>query len=168
MLFLLPSVLDTYNHYRYPEIGVPLTTVWRHGAHASISSRVVNSTRPHNVDGSGVATWPEKTIYSRVSTVGPNPHGKVSDPCTYGPDLRVRSRTSTSVNRTPGTGPEPLCVRSGPLTARSQDSGTKNTQTLIKARRGSRADTCPDHTMYASAPRSGGDPMLPRGLLPVT
>jgi hypothetical protein len=44
----------------------------------------------------------------------------------------------------------------------------KNTQALIKARRGSRADTCPDHTVYASAPRSGGDPMLPRGLLPVT
>jgi hypothetical protein len=44
----------------------------------------------------------------------------------------------------------------------------KNTQALIKARRGSEADTCPDHTVYASAPRSGGAPMLPRGLLPVT
>jgi hypothetical protein len=28
------------------------------------------------MDGSGVATWPEKTIYSRISTVGPNPKGK--------------------------------------------------------------------------------------------
>jgi hypothetical protein len=60
------------------------------------------------------------------------------------------------------------CVGFGPLTAGSQDFGTKNTQALIKARRGSRADTCPDHTAYASAPRSGGDPMLPRGLLLVT
>jgi hypothetical protein len=28
----------------------------------------------------------------------------------YGSDLRVRSRTSTSTNRTPGLGPGPLCV----------------------------------------------------------
>jgi hypothetical protein len=49
------------------------------------------------VDGSRVATWPEKTIYSRISTVGPDPYGKVSDPYTYGPNLRVRSRTSTGV-----------------------------------------------------------------------
>jgi hypothetical protein len=61
------------------------------------------------VDDSGVAKWPKKMIYSKISTVGPDPHGKVSDPCTYGPDLRVRSRTSTGVDRTPGTGPRPLC-----------------------------------------------------------
>jgi hypothetical protein len=59
-------------------------------------------------------------------------------------------------------------VGSGPLTAGSQDSGTKNNQALIKARRGSGADTCPDHAMYASAPRSGGAPMLPRGTVHVT
>jgi hypothetical protein len=70
---------------------------------------VVNSTRPHHVDGSRVATWPEKTIYSRISTVGPDPHGKVSDPCTYGPDLRVRSRTSTGVPGPLGRVPDPLC-----------------------------------------------------------
>jgi hypothetical protein len=52
-------------------------------------------------------------------------------------DLWVRSRTSTGTNRTPGMGPGPLCVGSGPLTAESQDSGTKNTWTLIKTRRGS-------------------------------
>jgi hypothetical protein len=40
------------------------------------------------------------------------------------------------VNRTPGMGPGPLCVGSGPLTVGSQDSGMKNTQALIKARRG--------------------------------
>jgi hypothetical protein len=57
---------------------------------------------------------------------------------------------------------------SGPLTAGSQDSGTKSTRTLIKTRRGPKADTCPGHAVYASAPRAGGDPMLPRGSLPVT
>jgi hypothetical protein len=86
---------------------------------------------------------------------GSGPRGKVSDPCIYRPDLRARSRTSTGANRTPGTGPGPLCVGSGPLTAGSRDSETKNTQAFIKARRGSGADTCPDHTAYASAPRSG-------------
>jgi hypothetical protein len=44
-----------------------------------------------------VATWPEKMIYSRVTTVDPDPHGEVPDPCTYRPDPRARSRTSTSV-----------------------------------------------------------------------
>jgi hypothetical protein len=99
---------------------------------------------------------------------GSGPHGKVSGPCIYGPDLRAGSRTSTGTNQTPGMGPGPLCVGFGPLTAGSRDSGTKNTQALIKARRGSGADTCPDHTVYVSAPRSGEVPMLPCGLLPVT
>jgi hypothetical protein len=39
---------------------------------------------------------------------------------------------------------------------------------LNQGQTGSGADTCPNHTVYASALRSGGDPMLPRGLLPVT
>jgi hypothetical protein len=69
-----------------------------------------NSTQPHHVDGSGTTTWPKKMIYSKVSTVSLDPHGKVSDPCIYRPGLRVRSRTSTGANRTPrmGFGP-PLC-----------------------------------------------------------
>jgi hypothetical protein len=58
------------------------------------------------VDGSWVATWPEKTIYSRISTVGSDPHGKVSDPCIYGPDLRAGSRTSAGTDRTPGQVPD--------------------------------------------------------------
>jgi hypothetical protein len=62
---------------------------------------VVNSDRPHHVESSGDPTWLEKTISSKVSTVGPNPHGKVLDPCIYRSDLRVRSRTSKGVNRTP-------------------------------------------------------------------
>jgi hypothetical protein len=89
----------------------------------------------------------------KVSTVGPDPHEKVSDPCIYGPDLGAGSRTSAGTDRTPRTGPGPLCVGSGPLSERSQDSGTKSTRTLVKARRGSGANTCPDHTVYASAPR---------------
>jgi hypothetical protein len=41
-------------------------------------------------------------------------------------------------------------------------------QTLLKIRRGSGPNTCSDRTAYASAPRSGGDPLLPRSQLPVT
>jgi hypothetical protein len=98
---------------------------------------------------------------------GSGPHGKVSDPCISVPDLRAGSRTSAGTDRTPGTGLGPLYVGSGPPSSGSRDSGTKNTQALIKARRGFGADTCLDHTMYTSAPRSGADPILPRGLLPM-
>jgi hypothetical protein len=38
---------------------------------------------------------------------------------------------------------------------------------LNQGQAGSGANTCPDHTASAPTPRSGGDPMLPRGLLPV-
>jgi hypothetical protein len=41
--------------------------------------------------------------------VGPVPHGKVLDTCAYGPDLRVRSRTSTGVPGPLGRVPDPLC-----------------------------------------------------------
>jgi hypothetical protein len=57
------------------------------------------------VGGSKAATWPEETIYSKVTTVGPNPW-------MHSPDLRARFKTSTGTNQTPGTGPEPL--RRGP------------------------------------------------------
>jgi hypothetical protein len=124
--------------------------------------------RPRHVDGSGAVTWPEKVIYSKVSTVSQDSHGKVPDPSIYRPGLRVRSGTSTGANRTPRMGSEPLYVGSGPLTTGSRDSGTENTQALIKARRGSGADTCLDLIVNSSAPRPGGDPMLPRGLLHVT
>jgi hypothetical protein len=126
------------------------------------------NTRPRPVDGSRAATWPGETIPSKVSTVGPDPYGKVSDPSISGPDLRAGSRISAGTDRTPGTGPGPLCVGFGPPSAGSWDFGAENTQALIKARRGSGADTCPGHTMYTSAPRSGGGPMLLRGISPVT
>jgi hypothetical protein len=80
------------------------------------------------------------------------PHGKVPDPCMYRPDPRVRSKTSTGTNRAHGMGPGPLCLGSGPLTAGSRDSGTKNTQALIKARRG------PEPTRVWAIPHT---PLLP-------
>jgi hypothetical protein len=65
-------------------------------------------------------------------------------------------------------GSRPLCVGFGLLIAGSRDSGTENTQALIEDRRGSGADTCPKPYLIRFAPRRGGDPMLPRGLLHVT
>jgi hypothetical protein len=62
--------------------------------------------------GTGAATWPEETIYSKVAMVGPDPHKEVPDPWMHTPDLRARFKTSTGTNQTPGTGPGPL--RRGP------------------------------------------------------
>jgi hypothetical protein len=64
------------------------------------------------VGDSEAATWLEETIYSKVATMGPDPHGKVSGPWMNSPDLRVRFKTSTGTNQTPGTGLGPL--RGGP------------------------------------------------------
>jgi hypothetical protein len=64
-------------------------------------------------------------------------------------------------------GSGPLHVEFGPLTAGSRDSRTENAQALIKVRRGSGADTCPDLIVYTSAPRPGGASMLPRGMVHV-
>jgi hypothetical protein len=82
--------------------------VRRHSAHTAVSSRVVNSTRPHHMDCSRVTTWPEKRIHSKVSTVGPDPPResvgtlhirtgppvRVQDLRGYRPDPRDVSRTS--------------------------------------------------------------------------
>jgi hypothetical protein len=68
----------------------------------------MSSTRPLHVGGSGAATWPEKMIYSKVATVGQDPHGKTPDPWMRSPGLRARFETSTSTNQAPGTGPGPL------------------------------------------------------------
>jgi hypothetical protein len=100
--------------------------------------------------------------------MGLDPHGKVPDPWMHNPDLRARFKTFTGTNQTLGTGPGPL--RRGPGYSQwgSRDSKAKNTQALIKARRRFGADTCPDHNASAPTPRSGGDPVLTRGLLPLT
>jgi hypothetical protein len=36
---------------------------------------------------SGAAAWPEKVVYSRIPSVGPDLLEKVPDPCTHDPDL---------------------------------------------------------------------------------
>jgi hypothetical protein len=63
--------------------------------------------------GSGAATCPEKVIYSKASTMSPDPHGKVLDPWIYSPDLHVWSRTPTCTDQTPimGSGPHPYGVQ---------------------------------------------------------
>jgi hypothetical protein len=75
-------------------------------------SRAVNNTRPLHVGSSGAATWPEEMIYSKVATVGPDPHGKVPDPWMHSPDFLAGFKTSTGTNQTSRTGPGPL--RRGP------------------------------------------------------
>jgi hypothetical protein len=96
--------------------------------------------------------------------VGPDPHGKVPDPWLYSPDLQV--------------GPGPPRLRTEPLEwdlyppygVRTAHSGVPIP--YLRPRRGSGADTCldlllcaPDLSAYTPAPRSSGDPMLPRGIL---
>jgi hypothetical protein len=69
----------------------------------------------------------------------------------------------------PQGGNQTLRKGSGPLYGRvpvHQDE--KCLKPWSKTRQGSSAGTCLDPIMYASAPRPGGDPMLPRGPLPVT
>jgi hypothetical protein len=39
--------------------------------------------------GSRAATCPEKVIYSKTSTVSPDPQGRVPDPWIYSPDLQA-------------------------------------------------------------------------------
>jgi hypothetical protein len=70
--------------------------------------------------------YPEEVTYSKGLSEGPDPHGRVSDPCTYNPDLRVRPGTPKQASRTTWMGFEPLRVRSGPLSMRSWDSRLEN------------------------------------------
>jgi hypothetical protein len=81
---------------------------------------------------------PEKVIYSKASTVSLDPHGKVSDPWIYSPDLEVWSRTPTCTDRTPGMGSGPPCMGSGPPTVGSKGSRTEHTRALIRAQVGVR------------------------------
>jgi hypothetical protein len=66
--------------------------------------------------------------------VGLDSHGKVSDPCVYGPDPLVRSRIATSMPGPLGRAPGHPWAGSGPLVVRSQGSGAKGTQVLVKVR----------------------------------
>ena len=76
----------------------------------------------------------EMTIYSRLSTVGPDPHGEVPDPCTYRPDLRVRTRTSTGVPGPLGQAPDPSPMQ-GPGHAQ-QGPRTKHARASDKTQAG--------------------------------
>jgi hypothetical protein len=78
------------------------------------------------------------------------------------------SRTPTCTDRTPrmGSGPPPP----PPYGVRTAHSGIP--RPYLRPRRGSGADTCSvllrcasDLSAYTPAPRSGGTPMLPRGIL---
>jgi hypothetical protein len=51
--------------------------------------------------GFDAATCPEKVTYSKTSPVSPDPHGKVPDPCIYGPDLHVCEPDPWNGIRTP-------------------------------------------------------------------
>jgi hypothetical protein len=66
-----------------------------------------------------------------------DPHGKVPDPCIYGPGLQVWSKISTCANLTPrmGSGPPPR-MGSGPPTVGSQGSRTEHARALIRTQEG--------------------------------
>jgi hypothetical protein len=97
-----------YKLCRYPESGVPLTTVRSNGARATISSHAVNSTRPHHVDGYRGTTWPEKMIYilecnqlDRTSTRKHRTPVRTARTPKYGPGLPSKRAGSL------GWGPDP-------------------------------------------------------------
>jgi hypothetical protein len=83
---------------------------------------------PH-MGGSRAATCIEKVIYSKASTVSP-------DPCIYGPDLQVWPRTSTCANRTPRMGSGPPYMGSRPPTVGSQGSRIEHSRALIGTQAG--------------------------------
>jgi hypothetical protein len=98
---------------RYPESGVPPTTVWRRGARTAISSRTVNSTRPHRVDGSRGPTWREKSIHPRMYQLDRTPARKRRTP-DYGPRLpssKVRTTTRSWDRGCPGISKGPVLTR---------------------------------------------------------
>jgi hypothetical protein len=139
---------------------------------------VHSSARLHHVGGSGAATCPEKVVYSKASTVVRTPTGECQTP--------------GYTDRTPRIGPGPPGIQFGPPRlvpnlhvckpdpwdrvwtpppsvrgpGRPQwgpkDPGGGPVQTRVRTKSGA------DLSAYASAPRPGGDPMLPCGLLRVT
>jgi hypothetical protein len=129
---------------------------------------VHNSARPHHMGGSGAATCPERVIDPKASTVSPNPHGRVPGPWIYSLDLQDWSWISTCARRAPGMGSGPPCMGSGPPTMGSKGSRTEHTRALFRTQAGvqCRHVSIPDMVItYTPAPLSGGDLMLPRGIL---
>jgi hypothetical protein len=89
----------------------------------------------------------------------------------YTPRQRHRVRTSSRrrwtpvrTTWTPDNNPGPPSKQPGILGWSSDPSKSGPDH----PRQGSGIDSCPGFIRCASTPRSGGDPMLPRGLLPVT
>jgi hypothetical protein len=106
---------------------------------------VHNSAGTHHTGGSRATTCPEKVIYSKSSTVSPEPHGRVPDPSIYSPDLQGWYRTSTCASRTPGMG-------SGPPTMGSQGPRTEHTQALNRTQAGVRCRHVSGPSLVGSRP----------------
>jgi hypothetical protein len=124
-----------------------------------------NSAWPHHMGGSGAATYSEKVIYSKASTVSPDPIGKC--------------RTTVYTVQASKFGPWPPRMRTGPLewdpdpsmesgppTVGSQGSRTEHTRALIRTQAGlqsrhvSRPDLVrsgPYHIHSCSPPRQRPD-----------
>jgi hypothetical protein len=86
-----------------------------------------------------------------------------------------KHRTPVRITQTPEYGPGLPSSVPGPLDGvripPSKVWATHNEvsgQGIPWPKQGSGTDTCPGFILCACAPRSGRDPMLPRGLLPAT
>jgi hypothetical protein len=86
----------------------------------SLVTRQTAPDPPPHVGGSGAATWPEETIYSKVSTLGLDPHEKCWTP-------GYTDRTSGRGSGPPQVQTRPLGQVPGLLTVRSRDFKAKNT-----------------------------------------
>jgi hypothetical protein len=124
------------------------------------------------MDGSRVTMRPGKAIHSKMPTVGPDPHGKVSDPCTCRPDLQSNIQDPHECSPDLRVGSQtPL---RGIQTTHSWVPGLRGTEYLglaqagVRCRHMSRPSLVWTCLRSATAPRPGRDPMLPRGLPRVT
>jgi hypothetical protein len=97
-----------------------------------------------------------------VQSVGPDLHKETPDPYTHNPDPRIRSRTPKL-----RVGSLWMGVRIPPSKVRTTHNEVPG-QGISWPKQGSSTGTCPGFILCTCAPRSGGDPMLPHGLLPVT
>jgi hypothetical protein len=97
-----------------------------------------------------------------MQSVGPDLHGEAPDPCTHSPDPPNTVRDFQVSVSGPLDG-----VRIPPSKVRATHNEVPG-QGMPWPKQGSDTDTCTGFILCACAPRSGGDPMLPHGLLPVT
>jgi hypothetical protein len=102
--------------------------------------------------GSGATTCLEKGIYPNASTLSPDPHGRVSNPWIYSPDLQGWSRTFTCASRTPRMGPGPPHMGSGLPTMGSQGPRTEHTRALNRTQAGVRCRHVSGPSLVGSGP----------------